>query len=188
YFQQDINPDYSVPGSSAGEDEEFPPLGQSPEDIRAVLEKAAGLAGSLGHKFNAPNDKNVFEKLVHRQSNFAQDRREVASENGERIYAEEYGNSGHADASLRGRRGQQEAFTDFERYQRTRRQAPDNAQEFDADYELLAEAEFGEETLDSNQFSGTGKLLVFGLGLVLLVVIIVLSVSFLGGPYFISLD
>jgi pSer/pThr/pTyr-binding forkhead associated (FHA) protein len=187
YFNSDVAEDFGGLGEISVE-QQIPPVIHQPqtaEDIRAILERAAGMADEVSDENAKERSDNVFKKLVNRQSNFAQDGEEVASEKIEHsaqfvLDARTYGVS----EQRRGVGVSGEELSEFDKFQLAKRQREDSASEFDEDYNLLAQAEFDEDTLEASQFGGTGRLIVMGLAVVLVLVILLLCISFYWNPYF----
>lgn len=182
YFNSDAAEDLA--GQPA--DEPSLPISSQPqtaEDIRAILERAAGIGSGVSEENTKEKTDNVFKKLVNRQSNFAQDAEEVASEKSEHHAQFSFGTRTYGIAEQRRGSGVSDSGLDeFDQLPLPDRRDKEQASE--EDYNLLTQAEFDEDALDAAQFGGTGRLIVMGLVVVLVLVILLLCISFFySGPY-----
>lgn len=143
---------------------------QPDEDVRRVLERAAGISEEYSDMEPPGSGGGVFAKLAERQANRAQIGAEGASE-----YFEAPQNSELEGEGIIGTNFPSEDYSplsDFERYQQEQRLAADGVLQLSSEYNLLSEEEFDEDLLESPQFGGVSRALL-AVGVVTMVIFVV---------------
>jgi hypothetical protein len=155
------------------------------EETRKILEKAAGLTDAIPGVGTAKfTGSGVFTRLAKERS---QESENLAVNTG--YAASEQLGSDSTKTSLglvesggeNYPNGEKQGFRD---YQEARRHDRNGIREFDTDFNLLSEAEFDEEFLESGSFSGFGRLAIMALVILLVLVILVLFINIFTGRVF----